>query len=62
MLLTIKQVKKIEKKKFAKVTFNLDYWTFVIYIAALNPSFDLGVKIYLLQKAHLNSLNSLFKG
>ncbi len=53
MLLTIRRVKLIGMKKFAITILNSDHKPFVVYIAAINTSFNIGDKIHLLTKAQI---------
>ncbi len=57
MLPTIRQVKLIGRKKFAIITFDLDYKAFIIYIIAINISFNLDVKVHLSKNAKIAYLN-----
>lgn len=43
-------VKLIKKKKFVVIAFDLNHKMFIIYINALNISFDLGTKNISLKK------------
>lgn len=57
-------MKLIGKKKLVEATFNLDYQTFVIYIANLNMSFDISDKVNFLKKTlivHLKQIKLLQK-
>ena len=43
----------LEGKKFAIITLDLEHKAFVIYIAALNTSFNIGDKVHSLKKAQI---------
>ncbi len=51
VLLTTRKVKLIGKKEFAIAAFNLDYEVFVVYIATLSISSDIGNEIYSSKRA-----------
>ncbi len=50
VLLTTRQVEQVRKKTFADTVFNQEHESFIVYIAFFT-GFDLGVEVYLLQKA-----------
>ncbi len=58
MLPTIKKVELVSKKQFTVATFNLDYKTVIIHIAAINISFNIVDKIYPSKKAHIVHLKA----
>ncbi len=55
---TIKKIKLIEKKEFATAVLDPNYKIFVLYVAALNISFDIGDKVYPLQRAQIAYLKA----
>lgn len=59
---TTKKVKQMERKEFVAVAPDPEHEIFVVYVAALNISFDLDDKIHLLRKtkiAHLEANKAL---
>ncbi len=53
MLLTTRRVKLIGKKKFVVIALDPDHKAFVVYVAVLNISSNVGNKIYLSKKAQI---------
>ncbi len=49
----MKRVEQIEKKEFTAAIVNLDYETFVVYVAAFNISFDVDDKVHPSKKAQI---------
>ncbi len=47
ILFTIKKVELIGKKEFAAAVLDLNYKVFVVYIATLNISYNIGDKVHL---------------
>lgn len=47
MLLIIRKLDLIEKKEFAITRFDLNYKDFILYIAALNISSNIVIKVHL---------------
>ncbi len=58
VLPTTGRVKLIRKKEFAATTLNPEYEAFIIYITALNISFDLGNEVHLSKKAQIAYLKA----
>ncbi len=56
MLLTIRKIELIGKKKFIVTALNLNYETFIIYIAAININFDANDEVHSLKKTNETSI------